>query len=39
MKFKNFAILTALIFSLGIAPAVFAEDNKAALQDFLEIKV
>lgn len=39
MKFRNIAILAALIFSLGVAPAAFPEDNKSALQDFLEIKV
>ncbi len=39
MKFRNIAILTAVIVSLGTALAVFAEDNKSALQDFLEIKV
>jgi len=31
MKFRNFAILTAVIVSLGIALPAFAEDNKPAI--------
>lgn len=35
----NIKILLAVVVSLGVIPAVFAEDNKSALQDFMEIKV
>ena len=34
MKFRKIAILAAVIFSLGIALAVFAEDNKSASAEF-----
>ena len=34
MKFRKIAILAAVIFSLGIAPVVFAEDNKSVSAEF-----